>query len=546
MTARSHRFVLLLQILVAAAIVFQLSLLLRPENAFLSRPFIEDTFYALSVARSIADGTGFSVDGVHPTNGVQPLVCVLDAPLFTIADGNREAALRLVYVLAVLLYLFAAWMIAGFTRQLFTGEGKKNGEGRLIFWSVFALVFINYALSVFYLNGLETGLAGGMAFAALWHYLRTLDRGTDDASAGTGAARYALLGLLLGLGVLARVDLSLLVVALLIAHFIRAHLRYSRLPGRERWGRFVRTAREAFITGAVAVAVSSPWWIYNYTTFGSLMPVSGQSQQWLSDNPYEALIETFNVLSDALLPGIHTPQELKIGDVAPYGVLLFPLGLFLLSLLPGVRSGMRRARHRFGGDWNLSGVLPLGIFSLILIGFYTIFFRAPHFQSRYLIIPGIAVLLGIFAFFFTLWRELEPGTAARKVLPSLLVAPMLLFFLFFVRNFETSYYNILVYPTLWIEEHVRPGEKVGMFQSGTAGFAHPDVVTNLDGKVNAAAWEAYSAGRLPGYVDSAGFDYLIDWDQYTDRIFSDTALRARYRSVDTLPQGLIVWKRETP
>lgn len=563
MAVRSQRFVLFLQLLVALTICYQLSLLLRPDHAFLSRPYIEDTFYALSVARSIAQGTGFSVDGVHPTNGVQPLICVLDAPLFAVAGGNQELGLRLTYVLAVLIYLFAAWMIAGFTRCLFSlspssaessragWDGEKKGEGSLVFWGMFSLVYVNYAVSVYYLNGLETALAGGLVFAALWLYVRILSVGNSPDSENPAPhsllARplvgYALLGGVLGLGVLARVDLTLLVVAVLASHFIRAHLRYSGLPGKERWGRFLSTTAEAFVFGGVSVLVSSPWWIYNYVVFGSLMPVSGQSQQWLSQKATDTMIETFNVLSDALLPGIHTPSNWLVGSFAPYGLILFPLGLMLFLLLPGARRGLRDAYSRFRQYWNLAGFLPLGIFSLLLLGFYTFFFRAPHFQARYLIVPTIAVMLGLFAFAWTLWRALEPGTLARKILPALLVLPMLLQFIFFARNFESSYYNVLVYPAFWITEHVLPGERVGMFQSGTSGFVHPNVVVNLDGKVNVAAWQAYRSGQLSHYVDSVGFDYIIDWDLYTDRVFSDSALRSRYRSVDTLPQGVIVWKR---
>lgn len=540
MAVRSSRFILLLQLLIVLTLAYQLSLLLRPENAFLSRPYIEDSFYALSVARSIAQGNGFSVDGLHATNGVQPLICLLDAPAFMVAGDDAEAALRLTYVLAILLYLFAAWMIAGFARQLYRGrEGKE--DGRLVFWGMFALVYVNYVISVYYLNGLETGLAGGLVFAAFWLYLRTL--GDTTSTKGGRLVRYGLLGVLLGLGVLARIDISLLVVALILSHFIRAHLLYSRSPGRERWNRFLQTTAEAFVVGAVAVLVSSPWWVYNYTTFGSLMPVSGQSQQWLSQRPLDSVIETFNVLSDALLPGVHTPQAWRVGSLAPYGILLFPLGLLLFSLFPGVRRGLGSMRSRLKEDWNLSGFLPLAIFSLILIVFYTFFFRAPHFQARYLMVPTLAIMLGLFAFFWTLRCQLEPGTAGRTLLPILLLLPMLLFFPFFSRNFEESYYNLLAYPALWIGENVPPGEKVGMFQSGTAGFVHPDVVVNLDGKVNAAAWTAYRNGRLPHYVDSVGFDYIIDWNIYTDRIFSDPALRAQYQRIDTLPWGVIVWKR---
>ena len=537
MTAPSQRFIRSVQLIIVLTFLYQLSLLFRGDEAFLSRPFLEDSFYALSVARSISDGTGFSVDGIHPTNGVQPLVCLLDAPLFALSGGDDALALRLVYLLNIGFYLFAAWMIAGFMRGLYRDEEKKP----IVFWSVFGLIYANYVVGLHYLNGLETALAGGLVFAALWYQVRMWD------AAQPGLRNWGVLGVLLGLAVLARIDLAILVVAVVAMRFVRAHLLYSGLPGPERWGRFVQTVKEVVLMGGIAVLVSSPWWAYNYLTFGSLMPISGQSQQWLLQDAFRSVVETFNVLSDSLLPGVQTPVGMRIGLWAPYGIVLVPLLLVALAMLPGVRDGVRRLRGRFPAEWDWKAFLPFALFCLILIGFYTFFFRASHFQSRYLILPRIAVLLCLFAALYTLWGQLGKNLLARRLLIPVLFVPMLLHFAFFARNFEDGYANFMVYAVQWIDGHVEPEQTVGMFQSGTTGFVYPDHVVNLDGKVNSEALHAFQRGELPQYVDSAKFDYIIDWDLYTARAFSDPEVRRAYHPVDTLVHDMIVWeRRETP
>jgi hypothetical protein len=68
-------------------------------------------------------------------------------------------------------------------------------------------------------------------------------------------------------------------------------------------------------------------------------------------------------------------------------------------------------------------------------------------------------------------------------------------------------------------------------------------VVNLDGKVNAGALHALEGGRVPAYVDSMRFAYLIDWDFFIDQALADPAVRARYRPVDTLTGSFVVWKR---
>ena len=71
-------------------------LVFRDDALVGDKPFIEDAFYSLGVARHLGTGGGFSVDGVHPSNGVQPLWVVLTAPLYWLTGGDRIFTLRLV------------------------------------------------------------------------------------------------------------------------------------------------------------------------------------------------------------------------------------------------------------------------------------------------------------------------------------------------------------------------------------------------------------------------------------------------------------------
>ena len=65
------------KLLCALAIVLRIALLFRGDELFYARPFIEDAYYSLSVAQSLGNGNGITVDGVHLTNGIQPLIFFL-------------------------------------------------------------------------------------------------------------------------------------------------------------------------------------------------------------------------------------------------------------------------------------------------------------------------------------------------------------------------------------------------------------------------------------------------------------------------------------
>src|SRR5262249_21359924 len=75
----------------------------------------------------------------------------------------------------------------------------------------------------------------------------------------------------IGLMVLARIDTAFLAVV----------LGLNELRKSQRIGLGTMLARGA-VLGVAALAVSSPWWIYNTVYFGSPMPTSGAAQQILA------------------------------------------------------------------------------------------------------------------------------------------------------------------------------------------------------------------------------------------------------------------------
>src|SRR5262245_46485940 len=77
--------------------------LLQDEPALLTS-FHDDAFYYLQVARNLADGRGFTFDGIHRTNGFHPLWLLVVTPIY-LFDPGTVAALRAV---AIVETIFAA------------------------------------------------------------------------------------------------------------------------------------------------------------------------------------------------------------------------------------------------------------------------------------------------------------------------------------------------------------------------------------------------------------------------------------------------------
>jgi hypothetical protein len=73
----------------------------------------DDAFYYFQIARHVASGDGFTFDGIHTTNGFQPLWLMSLVPIFR-AFSSDLAPLRAVAIVEALLAAMAAvWLYGG-------------------------------------------------------------------------------------------------------------------------------------------------------------------------------------------------------------------------------------------------------------------------------------------------------------------------------------------------------------------------------------------------------------------------------------------------
>jgi len=83
----------LLLFLLLTAVSLLLRLFLASQDlSFLDQIFIlDDSYYTLSIARSMAKGLGPTVDGLVLTNGFQPLITLFQLPIFLLGFNGDSA-----------------------------------------------------------------------------------------------------------------------------------------------------------------------------------------------------------------------------------------------------------------------------------------------------------------------------------------------------------------------------------------------------------------------------------------------------------------------
>lgn len=203
--------------------------------------FADDAFYYYQVAWNILNGNGLTFDGYNTTNGFQPLWLILLLPVLALFD--KISALQVIIALQLVLMTAAmACLVAMFRRCLFGAIAAVS--------CCFALachpVFVNTNL-----HGLETSLYL-LCFASTLFYLNSCEQAQFS-----GPRRAVTGGIMLALLCLSRTD-GLIFAALVVGWFLVT----------KKW-------RRALLLAAPVGIVFVPYLMWNYLTFGALMPVSG-------------------------------------------------------------------------------------------------------------------------------------------------------------------------------------------------------------------------------------------------------------------------------
>jgi len=464
----------------AAAALIGLGLLLRlliagqPPERLIPVCLADDAFYYLRIAGHVLAGDGATFDGRIPTNGYHPLWMLVSlgaVKLGGVTDGAR--------VLTLLLALIGAGNALLIWRLAARWFGPWAGAWAAGFWSLNPLVFFTE------LMGVEAPLMMLLALATLYVYL-PLREGR------AGARRWGLVGLLLGLTLLARTDAVLLAVPLGIdIAFVRGKRRFI----------------ETGIVAGVAFIVVAPWLIYNLVSFGTIVQDSAHSLMLRERMWFAASSETLS----------HKLAGQARSGFADYLVRLAGLpnaalvGL-VTGLLAGALAGARLVFRRAVWDSRARESWPVFTWATLVWVFYILYFWQ---QKYWYFLP---VLLAL-----TLAGALAAGYVARAISPraagwslALLGAVMAAGFLSFglrlwmngYHPWQKTYLEAAAYARELARED--PDTKVAAMNAGIlSAYSGLDVV-NLDGVVNPDAWEALRDHDLLGYLRREQITVLID------------------------------------
>lgn len=549
---------ILLTVILVIGFFWRLWFSWRDYELIVSFPLIDDSFYALNIARNIALGKGMTHDGVNITNGFQPLFVFLAVPVYLFMHGDKILSINIILTFSAILSCFTALLTFKIVRYL---TSKKAALFAVFFWALSPTVMEHE------INGLETGLAIFFLAWTTWYYLSRIRSsiaergglpGGQPKNSGlksskpeleifaapvyqkAGGKQYAVLGMLCGLAILSRIDNGILLIALTLDILVK-NIRSGIDPKQY--------IKKLVIFGVVCGIVISPWFLNNLFNFGAIMPDSGQAVRFLSMSPrasnYPAASENLklnnipfgfylNNLKIACTklnrtPFLQTAMWLGLLLSMPrLGLLLSfavvgGIALFLLIYRKSLVEYIRRMPKLAEANWLI-------LYSVLIVAGYTLYVFCQWFYPRYFFpITWISIIYS--AVFIDFITEGRFGKHGGKI--TILIG---IFFLtiFSVRTLEkvlqrgavNRYYNVAI----WGNQNLPDNAILGMFQSGTTSYFANQTIINLDGVVNSKAFKAMQDNRMMSYLISQGIEYVIDWEWMIDdylRGYSDRTLVER-------------------
>lgn len=469
----------------AAVLVFSGNPLSLSAHSLRSSYLPDDAFYGFKIARYIARGRGWTFDGLHPTNGAQPLWTWLITPLFSAADPI--APIRWTLLLGYLFFAAGAVFLYRLARRWLSPTAA------VLIWAYWILSPGNRLIDT-HLNGMETALYLSM----LWLWLERLAAGAGDLEMGVWTV----------VCILSRLD------ALLLAGVYGLWI-LSGLLRREDGRKVLRRAVVFSLPSLAAV----PYFVWNYVRFGSIQPISGIAKHMKGTRLLRltfargglgaawrgfAAYLTLNSFPSGLL------QSASRAALRPFAApaALEPAAATcaLVGMLALAAATFLWARRRQAWLSQPAARVALAFFALLFV-VYRVDYPAhtgDWHGAPFLIFSTLMVacwLEGLFASGLpAAWRK----PAAAAVVLALLGEAA-------ARRPETAPIPGEDAFLSWVAQRLPAQARLGAFDAGAVGYFSPQTVVDLDGLVNSADLLPYiKEGRVDEYVCAQGIDYLVD------------------------------------
>jgi hypothetical protein len=508
--------------IVVIGIAMQASYIFVKKDSLPHRPFEEDTFFHMGVARNLAMGKGITIDGHTPTSGAQP-GNLLYAVAHVLGGFDKYRALRWARAIDVIASLLAAYLIFRLTRLIFASLGPDQAIA--LAWLSSTLWVVSFQVFRTNLNGYETVFSASAMIGAtelyLWRWRGTRPLLLYDC----------LLGIVLGVTILCRVDMGLLAVCFALVFLFLSRERLSQ------------RILSVVVWSLGAGLLTAPWWIYVYRLDGTFMPISGKASAFQMTihgywhSAWMTLLHTCRAILEIPLISVYTPYSFgESTAIIAVWLLLYAA----VALVVARQTRLRRAWPRI----DLKPFTALVAFGVVLMSYYILAQGSWWFMRRYVhsiraaFYPWSGFVLVVLC--HGIARKLNGRWSSLFFIKCSLGLLTFVSAIQWLVTYNETKSNAFVPSVSYLQEHFA-GRKIGAFQSGTLGY-FLDRVVNLDGKNNVAAFRAVKDHQVIHYMLEENIEVVSDWPTQIAKYCDFTEFERHYQPVATAGTSTI-WAR---
>jgi hypothetical protein len=488
-------------------------------------PLLDDSYIFFKMSKDLADWLFGFYPSFQLTSGFQPLIALFFLPFFELFWNQKEIAIKLALSLNALLGFCANILLYRLLRWVFS---RPIATFLVSVW-VWSPYVMNQTI-----NGMETTLAFLLLLLIFNYYWHVNHTGSFKARS------WVILGVLLGAGFWARVDLGLLGIAIVLDQlWIMATNSQSSRTLR---------VRNICLCSIVALCLASPWIVFTIINTGNILPVSGRAVHFITST----FIDFYHQNRSGFSPIMFSYFKKEFLIYQPLAVLsthtLWQLTL-AGSCLIGFCTALlnRKFRTLFRSVW---------IFQTIMIIAYIVFIGGFWHLNRY--------FYPVYTFILLLH-----GASLHWLESKLKLKPLIIGIVLFILFIPYGIIYGLQYTSQWTKprpprylsiarfakDHIPQNARVGAFQSGCVSCWLDNKVVNLDGLINEEAYAHLKNKTMDVYLANQKIDYLVEevvlfnmWDEYLGgKLSRDYSIikRKKEKLLPRLWQESAIYKRKT-
>jgi len=464
------KFDVYLRVILLASLTIGIYLSLQDVKVLIDKIVLDDSFLMFSIAKNIASGNGITYNGIDKTNGFQPLWTFLIVPVYMITN-DIYLTVNLILLISTVLNTLTVLLVFNFTKRIF------NRNTALV---AAALYGLNPFVMFQTLSGMEIVLYIFLLMSTLYFYTKIYNR--------INFKNMAVLGILAGLTILARMDGLFLCIA------IGLHLLWTKRK------KFFEVLKVGVIAGITALLVVMPWFLWSYLNFGTIVQSSEIARYNLGHGifPYsdlkepKTLSQTFSMITENFIR--------TIGSILnQLGIFRFDLDVITILLcvfiFTTLLASVKYVKKMF---------VPI-IYIILLILFYNLYLWG--IQVRYMtpIIPLITIMMSA--------GLVSIAKNKTKVIITVLIVALFMLMINGLQQWEQGYFawsTELYKDALWIKENIGENESVGVFSCGIHTYFSGKHVVDLDGVVNFKAIEAQEKKDVINYMKSENISVWVE------------------------------------